>query len=244
MQSTLSTLFTPAQKERLRAAVPLRTSCRSFSAAPDLQTAAALAYQAGRFTLPGVSLHLISVSEDVFTNITGCCMAAAVSVSQDNWRSRLHAGISGEAFILEATAMGVGTCWVGGSFRRTLVEGAVPPGETLLCLIALGIPPQPLSAPVSRPRMAPDQLCLGAWRLWPQPFTDAAALVQIAPSGMNQQPWKLLRTPQGDFALDAPLRSTLDAGIALCHAELALMSPHTWRFSDKTGEPLATTVFR
>lgn len=242
MQATLSTLLLPEQKERLAAAVRVRTSCRAYAGALTLQQTAELAYHAGRFALPGARLALIPLPEDAFTNITGCRAAVAVLVTGDSWLHRLNAGAIGEAMVLQATAMGLGTCWVGGSFRSEAVHGIAAQGESLLALIAVGPPPAPLMAPTTRRRMAPDQLCRGLWRQWPEQLIRAATLVQQAPSGMNQQPWTLLLTRTGEFAVDAPLRSALDAGIAVLHAELALTTPHIWRFCDAPGTPLAVAV--
>ncbi|MBQ2953256.1 MAG: nitroreductase family protein [Clostridia bacterium] len=242
MQATMSTLLQPAQKERMTAAVRVRTSCRAY--AGDLAPAqtAQLAYHAGRYALPGARLRLVPLPENASTNITGCRAAVAVLVDGDSWLHRLNAGAIGEAFVLEATAMGLGTCWVGGSFRREAVRDVAAPGETLLALIAVGPPATPLTAPATRQRMAPEHLCQGNWRQWPEQLIRAATLVQQAPSGMNQQPWSLLIARGGGFAVDAPVHSALDAGIAILHAELALTTPHTWRFSDAPGAPLATAV--
>lgn len=244
MYATLSTLIPAMQKERLAAAVRLRTSCRAYRGDLTPEQTAALSYHAGRYALPGAEMTLLPLPADVFTDLTGCRMAAAVMVTGDSWLHRLNAGVIGEAFVLEATAMGLGTCWVGGSFRRERVAGLIPPGRTLLCLIAVGPSAAPLIAPATRRRMAPEQLCRGSWRQWPEQLIRAATLVQQAPSGMNQQPWALMMTPTGDFALDAPVRSALDAGIALLHAELALTTPHAWRFCDAPGAPLAVAEAR
>ena len=243
MQATLSTLIPPAQKERLATAVRVRTSCRDFAAPLTPQEMAHLAYHAGKCTLPGVLLTLLDVPAKALTNITGCRLVAALCVQQDGWQSRLHAGAVGEAFVLEATAMGLGTCWVAGSLRRDAVAGRIPRGWTLLCAIAVGKPLTPLTPPPTRRRMAPEQLCRGDWRAWPEAFIRAATLVQQAPSGMNQQPWALAVTTTGDLMVDAPATSALDAGIAILHAELALTAPHTWRFSDAPGNPLAMACF-
>lgn len=238
-QATLSTLVPAARREALTAAVRVRTSCREFSGALKPEEVAALAYHAGRYALPGAFLTLLDVPEDAFTNITGCRKVAAVCLTGDSWLHRLNAGAIGEAFVLEATAMGIGTCWVGGSVRRDALKGRLPKGASLLCVIALGKPVTPLTPPPTRPRMSPEQLCRGEWRKWPEELIRAATLVQQAPSGMNQQPWALLVTPNGEFAVQSPAGSALDAGIAVLHAELALTTPHTWRFSDAPDAPLA-----
>ena len=80
--TTLETLFSPMQKEKLRQAALVRTSCRSFAGAPDTAAFAALSYVVGRCALPGARLVLTPVDESLFTGtilgmgrITGCKMA-------------------------------------------------------------------------------------------------------------------------------------------------------------------------
>lgn len=251
MPATLSTLFTPAQKERLVAAVRLRTSCRSFIPGLTQPQLAALAYQAGRFRLPGARLALVRADDTCFTDslagvkrITGCTLAAAVIAQEDAAHAALHAGIIGEALVLEATAMGLGACWVSGSLRRNLLPVPLQPDEELLCAIALGQPAAPLTAPAARQRKPPEQFCRGDWRAWPEQLLHAAALVQLAPSALNLQPWTLHVDASGSFVLDSPVHAALEAGAALCHAELALTTPHTWRFADAPGQPLAAAIAR
>lgn len=246
MNTTLSTLFSPAQKQRLTEAVRLRTSCRSFRAAPDTAAYAALSYFLGRFALPGARLALIPVDDSFFTGtllgmkrISGCRLAAAVIVSQSIPHSCIHAGILGEAFVLEATAMGLGTCWVSGSYRKKALTISVQPDEAVLCIIAVGEPSAPLEAPATRHRKLPEHFCRGAWKEWPEQLIRAATLVQQAPSAMNMQPWALYVGQSGAFVLDASDRAQLDAGIALCHIELALTTPHVWHFGAERGEPTA-----
>lgn len=61
---------------------------------------------------------------------------------------------------------------------------------------------------------------------------------------MNMQPWTMSIGPEGEFLLDASDRAQLDAGIALCHAELALETPHTWHFGTEKNQPMAWAVAR
>ena len=250
MQATLATLYSPSHKARLTEAAKLRTSCRSFAGAPDPAEFAALAYAVGRYQLPGARLALVPVAESFFTStllgmkrITGCRMMAAVIIT-DAPHSRLHAGVLGESFVLEATALGLGTCWVTGSYRRSNLNVPVGPDEAILCVIAVGKPETPLAAPTSRRRKAPEHFCRGDFLAWPEELLDAAALVQSAPSAMNMQPWVLYMGPKGEFVLDANDRAHLDAGIALCHAELALETPHVWHFGTDRNQPVAWAVAR
>ena len=250
MQPTLETLFPPTDRPRLIAAAKLRTSCRAYAGAPDAADFAALSYAIGRYQLPEARLMLLPVEEGFFTStllsmkrITGCRLIAAVIVD-DTTQSRLHAGIAGEAFVLEATARGLGTCWVSGSYKRKELRVPLAPGEAVACVIAVGKPAKPLTAPVSRQRKAPEHFCRGNFRAWPEELTDAAALIQVAPSAMNMQPWVLSIGPGSEFIVDTADRALLDAGIALCHAELALETPHVWRYAAHRAEPVAWAVAR
>ena len=248
MQATLATLYPAHDRPRLIEAVKLRTSCRSYAGAPDAADIAALSYALGRYQLPGVRLVFFPVDDSFFTGtllgmkrITGCRMAAAVVIT-DAPMSRIHAGILGESFVLEATSRGLGTCWVTGSYKQRNLRIAVQPNEAVLCVIAVGKPSTPLTEPASRHRKAPEHFCRGNFRDWPDELTDAAALVQCAPSAMNMQPWLLSVGQQGEFILDANDRAQLDAGIALCHAELALETPHTWYYGMERNQPIAWAV--
>ena len=250
MQATLDTLFSPADRPRLTEAAKLRTSCRAYAGAPDAADYAALCYAIGRYRLPGVRLTLLPVEEGFFTGailgskrITGCRLIAAV-IMDETPISRLHAGIVGEAFVLEATARGLGACWVSGSYKRKELRLPLAPGEAVACVIAVGKPAQPLTAPITRQRKAPEYFCRGNFRAWPEMLQSAAALVQIAPSAMNMQPWVLSIGPGNEFIVDAADRALLDAGIALCHAELALDTPHTWHYAAHRAEPVAWAVAR
>ena len=251
MQVTLETLYAPANRARLLDAISLRASCRSFSGAPDPAEYAALSYAVGRYALPGARLALFPVDEAFFTStllgmkrITGCRMAAAVILSGDHPLSRIHAGMLGESFVLEATAMGLGTCWATGSFKRRNLRVPVAVNESVLCVIAVGRPAELLTAQVNRRRKPLEHLCRGNFRAWPEELLHAAQAVQAAPSAMNMQPWTLWVGEQGEFVLDATDRAQLDAGIALCHAELALDTPHVWHFGTDRNQPAAWAVAR
>ena len=162
--TTLETLFSPMQKEKLRQAALVRTSCRSFAGAPDTAAFAALSYVVGRCALPGARLVLTPVDESLFTGtilgmgrITGCKMAAVVIACGTEALCRVNAGILGEAFVLEATALGLGTCWVSGTYRRKQIRLPMQENETALAVIAVGVPEKPLQAPENRRRKPLEQ---------------------------------------------------------------------------------------
>lgn len=240
MMAALETLFSAEGKERYRQAAQIRTSCRSYSGAPDSASFAALSYAIGRYAMSGARLVLTPVDESLFTGtilgmgrIAGCRMAAVVIADRREAMSRVNAGIIGEAFVLEATSQGLGTCWVAGTYKRKLLT--LPLGETeeILGVIAVGIPSTPLKAPENRRRKPVERLIHGS-KLTGTAFA-AAELVRIAPSAMNLQPWTMEVHPDGQFTLMVGSRTLLDGGIALCHAELALAGTHHWSYQLTSG---------
>lgn len=242
---TLERLFSSTQKERLRAAVPQRVSCRAFSAAPSPADWAALAYAASRYTLPGARLILMNCPEELFTGtllnmgrVTGCSAIAVVAASSLEEHSRINAGIAGEALTLEAVSMGLGACWISGTYRKKLLRAPLADHEAALVIIALGVPEQRAAAPAQRRRKPLEKLCKGDFSLWPQELRRVAACVREAPSAMNLQPWTMAFTASR-FEIDSGDRAALDLGIALCHAELALETPHRWRFAQSRRDPAA-----
>lgn len=242
--TTLEKLFSPAQRQRLYQAIPQRYSCRSYTGAPSPADWAALSYAAERYRMPGTRLFLHTVSPEIFTGIvlnygriTGCTTIAVLTASIGEPRGRVYAGILGEAFCLEAAAMGIGTCWVAGTYKRKQLSLPLEADETVLSIIALGIP-EKAAPPDVRKRKSLERICKGDIRQWPPEMRRVAEAVQLAPSAINLQPWEMQLT-QDRFILDAPQLQQLDLGIAACHAELALDMPHVWHFGDGKREPLS-----
>lgn len=245
----LDKLFNPAQRKRLTAAIPARVSCRAYTGAPSTADWASLAYAAERYRLPGARLALCRVEEIIFTGtllgmgrITGCTAAAVVIASSHEPMSRLHAGILGEAFALEATALGLGACWVSGTYRKRLIDVPLQDSEAVLCIIAVGKPAPDSMNPASRKRKPIERIVKGYDR-WSATYRDVARAVQAAPSAMNMQPWQL-QIDGNRFILDGNDRSQLEIGIALCHAELTLPPHEPWQFGSSRGEPMCWTVLR
>lgn len=246
--TTLDKLFNPAQRKRLSAAIPGRASCRTYTGAPSTADWASLAYAAERYRLPGARLALCRVEEAMFTGtllgmgrITGCTAAAAIIASSSEPLSRLHAGVLGEAFALEAASLGLGTCWVSGAYRKRMLEVPLMDNEAVLCIIAVGIPAPGSIQPSARKRK-PIERIVNNYDRWSASFRDIALAVQAAPSAMNLQPWQLSLDGRR-FMLDGSDRSQLDLGIALCHAELTLPPHGPWQFNHggKRGEPFCWT---
>lgn len=226
--------YNKAQLTRWHSAIQLRYACRAMAGAPTIPQWTALSFIAGRCCLPGVRLVLGECDPSFFTasllpvaRITGVRRFCAVIANNAVPMSHLHAGISGEAFVLEATANQVATLWVGGTFRKKECPVSLNPDESLHCIIALGLPNGPLTQPVSRKRKPLDKICSPSPDGWPPWALDAAQAVRAAPSSMNSQPWQL-QYGGNSLGLYGPERQLVDLGIALMHMETALTAPHVW----------------
>lgn len=220
----LNHFFSPAQRARYLAAIPRRYSCRRFAAPPDIPTLAALNYAAARVCLPGVRIALCECADELFIpfpftgGFHGVRRCAAVIVPREGDLPALLAGVSGEAFVLEATAMGMGTCWAAG-IRKSMLDIDVAEHERVTAVIALGVP-EDAEHEVSRKRKKLSQLCIGDPAQWPLWAYHAAEAVRQAPSALNLQPWKLTYARRS-LQLLGRKADRLDYGIALMHMEAA-----------------------
>lgn len=247
--AALERLFNQEQKARLSGMIARRVSCRRYDGLLTSGDWSALGYIAGRYALPGARLHLTRVEESLFTGtllgpgrVTGCRAVAAVIASSAMPQGRMRAGILGEALCLEAVSLGLGSCWISGTYRKKNLSLSLQPGEQLLGVIALGYPAEGEIQPGNRRRKPLERLCRGDVRAWPEDLSRVARAVLQAPSALNLQPWEVALGPDR-LVVDAGDRFQLELGIALCHAEIALSRPHAWHYASARKDPAAWAQF-
>ncbi len=169
-----------------------------------------------------------------------------VGVVQQSERDLEDFGFLFEKIILLATEMGLGTCWMGGTFNRSSFADRVElkPDEILPAV-------SPVGYRAGRRTMVDSMFRFGAKskmrKKWGELFFDGdfstaldkggddysipIEMVRLAPSASNNQPWRIVRNVEGyHFFLqrsknyDRLFRVDLqriDMGIAMCHFELA-----------------------
>ena len=120
-----------------------------------------------------------------------------------------------EALVLDLTALGFGSCWIGGVFSRGAAAAAIRAGEDEIVpiVIAVGRPADRRSifdrivtgGAKSRTRKLHDTMFFrlrnGGGEGIPapaKPFAEALEAVRIAPSASNKQPWRLVELSEGD----------------------------------------------
>lgn len=176
--------------------------------------------------------------EDVFIGFVGSYGrvegAPSVAVFVGPRSSDLELGYLGEAFVLEATRLGLGTCWLAGSFSRKTAASLVTlaPGERVPAVTPVGIVEPTFSSgerslrtivrassrkPLETiaPNAGPES--------WPEWALTALEAARLAPSGSNRQPWRF-RMDGEQLVLYRTKRpywtTQLDLGIAMLHAQL------------------------
>lgn len=149
-------------------------------------------------------------------------------------------GYVGEAVVLEATARGLDTCWVAGTFSKRATAGVVrlAPGERVFAVSPVGHACVHTStrervlfgAARAKRRRALDEIAPG-YEEWPVWARAAVKTAQVAPSALNRQPWRfriedgaLVMSFAGADAVKGRASKRLDVGIAMLHAELGALA--------------------
>jgi nitroreductase len=118
-----------------------------------------------------------------------------------------------EEAVLSATELGLGTCWLGGTFTRSRFARRIrlQPGETIPAVAAVGHVSEGGRARDRVARRANAELRLPQEALFfdgdfGRPVTTdraglyatALEMVRRAPSASNKQPWRIVRDPEGE----------------------------------------------
>lgn len=151
-------------------------------------------------------------------------------------------GYRGEALVLEATAAGLGSCWLGGTFDRIAAVRAagLQEGESVPALIAMGRPAPRRSLTEKAMRaiagagriIDPASFAYGEGRDDGR-FAPVLEAVARSPSASNRRPWRLAFAADSGETVDLYVErseayeraagyriQSIDAGIAALHAEI------------------------
>jgi len=151
-----------------------------------------------------------------------------------------------EKIVLFATALGLGTCWLGGTFKRSDFEQKASLAENEYIPIV-----SPVGVKKGKTRLLDMAMRAGAGsnkrKPWSELFFETIAetplteekagayktvleMVRIAPSASNKQPWRIIKDENefkfyicrndGYGSASYDLQKN-DVGIAMCHFELA-----------------------
>jgi len=225
----------------------VRSSRRSYTGAPIApSTLDSIEFFADGFRPSEVARTVVlrEAPESMFTGIVGSygrvsgSPSALVIVGRSGAPGAEEcAGYTGEGVVLEATRLGLDTCWIGGTFSASKLAATIglETGERIFCVSPLGYAQQSLSFAERtvfghkdtgpKPRKPAEEIAPGnaAWPSWVRTGIEAA---RLAPSAMNRQPWRFSYvdgrvTISFDGAdIYKKVSKRLDCGIAMLHFEV------------------------
>ena len=171
-------------------------------------------------------------------------------------------GYAFEALILSLTHEGLGTCWLGGTFKRKQAQVLMDlkPSEILPVIVPVGYAEEKRTfETMMRKLVKADNRCETKAILFHKDFDHgisqtgethldkAVEMVRLAPSASNKQPWRMVMsedhtschfycafTPKYDSKIGFSIQS-IDIGIAMYHFEFAINSFELkghWVFKD------------
>lgn len=207
----------------------LEDTCRTLSAAVDGTRAAVVSGDPNK-VFKGVIGSYGKIKE------APLCVAFLGDIRDDNYQEKT--GYLGESFILEATSLGLATCWVAGFFRLEEIKRhlTLADHEEVLAVTPVGYVDKEYAGEEkviskvvlsSHKRKELKDLCSGLsekdWPIWIKRALEAA---RLAPSAVNRQPWRFFVEEEAviisaDSYKDSfwvPKR--LDCGIAMLHVEV------------------------
>lgn len=167
----------------------------------------------------------IAINPEIYTRFVGpkSLIVMKGAASDENLEEKV--GYFGEELVLKCVSKGFGTCWVGGSFDKSVIE--VPEGEKLVCVIAVGNTKDEKNPPVETRDRKPVNERINANEEYPKWVYYGAEAVQAAPSTMNsQRPMINYNNGKTTMSVELPENDEMNAlylvdlGIAKKHFEI------------------------
>jgi nitroreductase len=129
-------------------------------------------------------------------------------------------GYYGEQLVLLVQTLGLNTCWVGLTYKKTAGAFTLRAGDIIHCVISLGFG---ITPGVQHPQR-PKENFYEAVGLPPEWFLSGLEAALLAPTAVNQQKFKFILHPGNVVEAKALFSmvgySRLDLGIVKCHFEI------------------------
>lgn len=240
-------------------AIQARTSRRTYLSTPiEAVKVAELNLLIDQYNATGdLNMFLLLNGSAVFSSLTksyglfkGVNAVFVLKGPEGNPNLKEKLGYYGELLVLEATKLGLGTCWVGGTFDHNHKLLQVAEGERLVSVITVGYVPLEQTLKEKMIFNAVHRKTKSLAALYesdiptPEWFLAALLAVQIAPSAMNSQKVTFQLTDEEDESVvtatvpDNYAADMIDLGIAKLHFEIAVNeAPGGLRGKFKWGNP-------
>ncbi len=208
----------------------LSTACTEFKPFPHVR--AVLVTESPRQLYKGII--------GPYGKIKGAHAFVAFIGDMDDTHVQEQVGYIGEAIILEAEALQLATCWVGGLFRQEVVASLIKmnQNERVFGITPIGyaVEHQPLQERLmtgfgwTHRRKPLSTMVTGLKQAdWPEWVKTALEAARLSPSAMNRQPWSFHVEPDSITVsvnrpgLEFNISKRLDCGIAMLHIEVAAL---------------------
>ncbi len=185
--------------------------------------------------MSGLSIQIVTQNGDAFEGFRksyGMFVGvrnyfAMIGDESDEFRMEKE-GYYGEKLVLEATLLGLGTCWVGTNYDRASCACKIGPEQTLDCVITVGYVEEALSIKekmmarmMGKNKKSVEELCSVTGKAEPW-FVSGMHAVEKAPSTRNLQPVHFTCKDETVRAAveDMKDRQPIDLGIAKLHFEI------------------------
>ncbi len=191
---------------------------------------------------PGVRSELIAGSSarifkglvGHYGRVNGAPLSIAFIGQMNSRTVQESVGYLGEGVILEATALGLNTCWVGGFFRHDAVEEQIKLSEMerVLAVTPIGYAPdnkdlkEKIVSGFVRSRFRKPLVEIVSGQVTAPWMEKALEAARQAPSAQNRQPWRF-RVEKSAVVVSedraksfSTISKRLDCGIAMLHFEL------------------------
>lgn len=186
--------------------------------------------------LGGFRIELVLNNGDAFDGLmrsygmfSGVRHYIGLIANDDDPHSNEKIGYYGELLVLHATTLGLGTCWVGGTFSKSKVPFELTENERVACVITVGNVEEMSTFKekffhnLTHRKVKPKEEMFTSDEQVPSWFLQGMEAVQKAPSALNKQPvmfsYKKSCVTASVKSITAYLVA-IDLGIAKLHFEL------------------------
>ncbi|MBR4223427.1 MAG: nitroreductase family protein [Oscillospiraceae bacterium] len=210
----------------IKEAIKHRHSIRRFKEAPlSDEVRAKLSALAAECSCDEVSIRLVCGDRECFDTFLARygkfknAYNYFALVSKKDQDTDEKAGYMGQKLVLKVEELGLGTCWVGGTYSKGKCKAELAEDEKIICIIAVGEPDEQGTKHRSKPM---DKICTVKEEDMPTWFKNGVIGALYAPTAMDQQ--KFTISLDGDEAVitagKAPF-AKIDLGIVKYNFEAA-----------------------
>lgn len=135
-------------------------------------------------------------------------------------------GYQGEKIVLKAQELGLNTCWVAGTYKKSSVKATINSNEKLVCVIAIGY--GETNGNVRKSKTIDE---VNNSTEYPEWYKKGIEFALLAPTAVNQQKFKFEYLGEDDVKAipgKGPM-TKIDLGIVKYHFELGANKKINWK---------------